>query len=98
MRRRPVWIACFLLLAASVAPVGAGAADAAIRGKGPRVRHHHPRHPVVVVRDDFPSFGSTEPAPQVVIEVEGDVEITQLPDGSVHIVIRRDADDEEGDE
>ena len=94
MPRRPVWIACFLLLAASFAPAAVVAGDATIRGKGPRVRQHHPRHPIVVVRDDFPSFG-TDPAPQVVIEVEGDVEITQLSDGSLHIVIRRDADDEE---
>jgi hypothetical protein len=95
VRRPLVWIPCFLLLAAGAAPASAGAADAAIRGKGARAHHRHSRHPIVVVRDDFPSFGSTEPAPQVVIEVEGDVEITQLPDGSVHIVIERGEDDEE---
>jgi hypothetical protein len=87
-----------VLLAAGVSGGQARAADVTVRGKGPRIRIHehppvhHPGRPVFVTVDGLAAFGDldVDRAPPLVIRVEGDAEITVLPDGSLRIVLGSD--------
>ncbi len=86
-------LGCFLAV-----PVSAG--EGLIAGRSPRITARDGRQiaaggrPVYVVVDQLAEFGNFDlaDAPPLVIHVEGDVEIFQLPDGSVRIVL--DGDDE----
>jgi len=89
MQRWTLAISCLFLASASIAPVAAGAADGVVGGKGPRIHVHGHRpvsaegRPVFVTVDELARFGDwhLDSAPALVIRVEGDVAITQLPDG-----------------
>ena len=91
------------LAAACVAPLPVSAADGVVGGRGPRIwAHHHPPvaafgRPVFVEVDSLAAFGDLNDvahAPPLVIRVEGDVDIFQLPDGTLHIVLDGDDGDE----
>jgi hypothetical protein len=86
--------AAVVLAAVLAAPAGA-AAEAAVGGKGPRIRAHGQRPisapgPVFVRVDELAAFGDLDlaEAPPLVIRIEGDVEILQEPDGSLRIFLR----------
>ena len=93
MRKRSVPVSFLVLALSGAAPVAAAAADAVVGGKGPRIRAHDGRRiaaferPVFVVFEELGQFGRlpAREAPPLVIEVEGDVEITPQPDGGVRI-------------
>ena len=93
MRKRSSWIAGLFVAAVAAAPLGAHAADAVVGGKGPRIRSHDGRRfvahhrPVFVVVDSLGQFGQlpAREAPPLEIQVQGDVEITPLPDGGLRI-------------
>jgi hypothetical protein len=96
-------IVSLVLTAACVAPVAASAADAVVGGKGPRIRvHDRPPvmasgRPVFVMVDELAQFGDlvdVATAPPLVIRVEGDVDIFQLPDGTLRIVLDGDHEGE----
>jgi hypothetical protein len=81
-----------LALASVLFPL-ASAADAFVSGRGPHIRTHgHPPlppegRPVFLVVDDFAAF-DVGTAPPLEVRVEGDVDIIQLPDGSLRFVLR----------
>jgi hypothetical protein len=95
-----------VLMAVCLAPLPAAAQDASVGGRGPRV-HFHGRpavpsggQPVFVVLDEFAGFGRLahlDSAPALAIRVEGDVDVIQLPDGSLRFELggRDDEDAEE---
>ena len=93
------------LLAACLAPVPALAQDAVVGGRGPRVHFHgHPPvvsrgQPVFVVVDGLAAFGDLDvaTAPPLEIRVEGDVDVIQLPDGSLRFELGGH-DDEDAEE
>jgi hypothetical protein len=95
MRSWTFWIASLALSGVLLAPPAAGAADAVVGGKGPRVRlPHRPPvaaggQPVFVVVDEFAAFGDLDvaEAPPLSIRVEGDVDVILLPDGSLRFVL-----------
>lgn len=91
MRSWTFSISSLALMAACLAPVTALAQDAVVGGRGPRV-HFHDRPPVLaggrpvfVVVDGLAAFGDLDvgAAPPLEIRVEGDVDVIQLPDGSL---------------
>ena len=105
MRSRTFSLSGLLLAAACLASVPAAAQEAAVGGRGPRV-HFHDRppvptrgQPVFVVVDGLAAFGDLDvaAAPPLEIRVEGDVDVIQLPDGSLRFELggRDDEDAEE---
>jgi hypothetical protein len=93
-----VFAAC-ALAAALLCPSLVDAAGSGVDGKGPRVRSVHGQpiaqfdRPVFIRVGHLAEFGNwrLREAPPLVIEVEGDVVIVPLEDGSLWIVF---ADDE----
>ncbi len=97
MRSYSFWIA---LVLGCFTAVPVSAAGGLIAGRSPRITASDGRQiaaggrPVYVVVDRLAEFGNFDlaEAPPLVIHVEGDVEIFQLPDGSVRIVLDGDDD------
>jgi hypothetical protein len=105
MRSWTFSISSLALTAACLAPVPGLAQDAVVGGRGPRVWFHD-RPPVVtrgqpvfVVVDGLAAFGDLDvaAAPPLEIRVEGDVDVIQLPDGSLRFELG-DRDDEDAEE
>lgn len=92
-RSRGRILAAVALAAALPAPTLAQ--DAVVGGRGPRVWFHDRPpvvaggRPVLVTVDALAAFGDLDVrrAPPLEIRVEGDVDVIQLPDGSLRFVL-----------
>jgi hypothetical protein len=95
MRSWTFSITSLALAAVCLEPAPALAQAATVGGRGPRVRFHDRPpvmaggQPVFVTFDEFAAFGDLDVkrAPPLEIRIEGDAEITVLPDGSLRIVL-----------